>query len=249
MVAVLLLTVLFLMGRNYLNHSKKEKELAAKKEIKKENIDSINGVINESATHVIQVLKTVKKLYNNIVNNLADQNLDKLKKNEKNIIKLNEEIEQLRNNVFYFIKSLEKNSVEASQFYIIVLGYLEDITQSIDYISKVSYKHVNNNHKALNKEQIKDLKGIAKGLNNAISEISKSLEDRNFDTISILIEKKQALLGSVSELIEKQIQRIRTVETSAKNTTLHLSVIMESKDLITSLINISELYNDIRSRV
>jgi len=249
MVAVLLLTVLFLMGRNYLNHSKKEKELATKKEIKKENIDSINGVINESATHVIQVLKRVQKLYNNIVNNLADQNLDKLKKNEKNIVKLNEEIEQLRNNVFYFIKSLEKNSVEASQFYIIVLGYLEDITQSIDYISKVSYKHVNNNHKALNKEQIKDLKGIAKGLNNAISDISKSLEDRNFDTISILIEKKQALLGSVSELIEKQIQRIRTVETSAKNTTLHLSVIMESKDLITSLINISELYNDIRTRV
>lgn len=249
MVAVLLLTVLFLMGRNYLNHSKKEKELATKKEIKKENIDSINGVINESATHVIQVLKRVQKLYNNIVNNLADQNLDKLKKNEKNIVKLNEEIEQLRNNVFYFIKSLEKNSVEASQFYIIVLGYLEDITQSIDYISKVSYKHVNNNHKALNKEQIKDLKGIAKGLNNAISDVSKSLEDRNFDTISILIEKKQALLGSVSELIEKQIQRIRTVETSAKNTTLHLSVIMESKDLITSLINISELYNDIRTRV
>ncbi|NIJ44252.1 phosphate/sulfate permease [Wenyingzhuangia heitensis] len=249
MVAVLLLVVLLLMGKNYINHSKKEKELAAKKIIRKDNINSINGVINESTGHIVQVLNRVQKLYNNVVVNLADQNLDKLKKNDKHVTKLNEEIEQLRNDVFYFIKSLEKSSVEASQFYIMVLGYLEDISQSISYISKVSYKHVNNNHKPLNKEQIKDLKFIMKGLEDVLQEIIQILESHEFENISTTIEKKQTLLDNVSDSIEKQINRIRTVETSAKNTTLHLSIIMESKDLVNALINLSELYSDITAGI
>ena len=46
----------------------------------------------------------------------------------------------------------------ASNFYITVLGYLTDITQSLDYIGKVSHKHINNNHKKLKYNQIKELK-------------------------------------------------------------------------------------------
>ena len=249
MVAILLLTVLFLIGRNYLKHSQKEKEKEAKKAIKKETIDTINGVINESSDHIIQVLGRVQKLYSNVVNNLADQNLDKLKKNDKHVTKLNQEIDELRNDVFYFIKSLEKSSVEASKFYISVLGYLEDISQSISYISKISYKHVNNNHKPLNKEQISDLKAIMKGLESVLNDIAVVLKERNFDEISNIIEKKQALLENVSDSLGKQIDRIRTVETSPKNTTLHFGIIMESKDLIMALINLSELINEIQSNV
>ena len=58
------------------------------------------------------------------------------------------------------IKSLDETSVQASRFYIMVLGYLQDVAQSISYISRASYKHVNNNHKNLKKGQLKDLKNI-----------------------------------------------------------------------------------------
>jgi len=246
-IAVLLLTVLFLMGRNYIKHSQKEKEKQAKKAIKKETIDTMKGVIDESSEHIIEVLNRVKKLYSNVVNNLADQNLDKLKKNDKHVNKLNKEIDELRNNVFYFIKSLEKSSVEASKFYISVLGYLEDISQSISYISKISYKHVNNNHKPLNKGQIKDLKSITKGLNNVLGDITEVLTSQNFKEISVILEKKQILLDNVSQTLGNQIDRIRTVETSAKNSSLHFGIITESKDLIMALINLSEAIHDIQS--
>ena len=249
MIAILLLTVLFLITRNYIKHSQKEKEKEAKKAIKKETVDTINGVINESSDHIIQVLGRVRKLYSNVVINLADQNLDKLKKNDKHVNKLNQEIDELRNDVFYFIKSLEKSSVEASKFYISVLGYLEDISQSISYISKISYKHVNNNHKPLNKEQIVDLKSIMSGLETVLNDISQVLENQSFEKVFAIIEKKQTLLDNVSESLGKQIDRIRTVETSAKNTTLHFGIIMESKDLIMALINLSELINSIQSSV
>lgn len=247
MVAILLLTVLVLISRNYIIHSKKEKEKEVKKAIKKETINTLNGVINECSEHIVQVLGRVKKLYSNVVNNLATQDLEKLKKNDKHVNKLNREIDDLRNDVFYFIKSLENNSVEASKFYISVLGYLEDISQSISYISKISYKHVNNNHKPLNKAQINDLEDITDGLKDILTGISSVLKTQNFGEMSTLLEKKHTLLDNVSQSLEKQIDRIRTVETSAKNTTLHFGIIMESKDLIMALINLSELINEIQS--
>ena len=59
------------------------------------------------------------------------------------------EIDELKSNVFYFIKNLDDNSVEASKFYILILGYLQDMVQSIEFITSNSHSHVNNNHKKL----------------------------------------------------------------------------------------------------
>ena len=51
---------------------------------------------------------------------------------------------QKRNHIFYFIKNLDESSVRASDFYISTITHLTDVSQSLDYISKVSHKHVNN---------------------------------------------------------------------------------------------------------
>ena len=73
-----------------------------------------------------------------------------LKKNKKDVKSLSEEIEDLRNDLFYFIKNLDESTIKgASNFYINVLSLLQDIAQSLEYISKVTFKHINNNHKAL----------------------------------------------------------------------------------------------------
>ena len=43
----------------------------------------------------------------------------------------------ISNNIFYFIKNLDASSVSASKFYIDVIGDLQDVAQSVSFISKV----------------------------------------------------------------------------------------------------------------
>jgi Na+/phosphate symporter len=167
-----------------------------------------------------------------------------LKKNDKHVSKLNDEVNTLKDEAFYFIKSLDDSSVEASRFYILVLGYLQDISQSISYISKASYKHVNNNHKNLKKGQIKDLKTIDYELEEILTNIEQIFNERSFDNLNDILSKKQNLFNHVSESIEKQINRIRTEETSAKNTTLYFGNLLETKDLIAAIMNLLELYQE-----
>ena len=243
-VGLILLLVFFIIVRNFIKHRKEEKEKAEKRVIKRAELITVKEVIDETSDHISEVVSRVNKLYTNVVNDLSMHDLNKLKKTEKHVTKLNNEVEALKDEAFYFIKSLDDASVEASRFYLLVLGYLQDISQSISYISKASFKHVNNNHKNLKKGQIKDLKIINNELSDMLKKIGSTFEERNFDNIANVVSEKQELFNHVSRSIEKQINRIRTEESSAKNTTLYFGNLLETKDLISAIMNLLELYQE-----
>ena len=243
-IAVLLLLAGFLLIKSYLTHSKKVKEQNKKRSIKRAELKTISGVIDESSGHISEVIKRVDKLYTSVVNDLASHDLNKLSKNDRHVKKLNKEINELRDDVFYFIKSLEDSSVKASRFYIMVLGYLQDVTQSIEYISASSFKHVNNHHKNLKKTQVADLKSINDKLHELLNQIESDFNDKNFSNISNILEEKNDIINHVSTSIDNQINRIRTEETSPKNTTLYFGILLETKDLISALMNLLQLYQE-----
>jgi Na+/phosphate symporter len=239
-----LIIVIILLSKNTIAHRKKSKEIQRRTYIERSELITINGVIEESSDHISEVAIRINKLYTNVVDDLANHDLKKLKKTDKFVSKLNDEIDELKDNVFYFIKSLDETSVQASKFYIMVLGYLQDAAQSISYISRASFKHVNNNHKNLKKGQIKDLKEINIQLNSILGKVSAVFKKRDFDNLNDIIKEKNQLLLDVSTSVEKQVARIRTDETSAKNTTLYFSILLETKDLIKALMNLLETYEE-----
>jgi len=245
-VGILLTLVAIIISRNSIKFAKKQKE-AKKQRIKDRNeLISINGVIDESSNHISEVIKRVNKLYTNVAKDLASHDLNKLKKNDKQISKLNDEVDKLKDEVFYFIKSLDDTSAEASRFYILILDYLQDISQSISYISKASFKHVNNNHKNLKKSQIDELKIIDTELDKMLSKIEIAFETKDFDDLGSIISDKQELLQHVTNSIEKQVNRIRKekTETSPKNTKLFFGILLETKDLLTAIMNLLEVYQE-----
>ncbi len=244
MIPILLLVVALLIGRNTLIHKKKSKEVESKIHFKRAELITINGVIEESADHIAGVATRVNKLFTNVVDDLATHDLNKLRKTDKHVGKLNDEIDELKDGVFYFIKSLDDTSVQASRFYILVLGYLQDVAQSISYISSASFKHVNNNHKNLKKDQLADLKHIDTTLSKLLDDISVTFESRDFNKLEVIINEKKQLLKNISSSIEKQVARIRTDEASPKNTTLYFSILLETQDLVSALMSLLETYEE-----
>ena len=146
---------------------------------------------------------------------------------------------------FYFIKNLDESTIKgASNFYINVLSLLQDIAQSLEYISKVTFKHVNNNHKALTFNQIRELKEISLQLETLFERTKFAFSKNNFQEITSILDSKQVLLESVREKIDNQISRTKSEESSPKNTTLYFSLLTETKDLIKSNMAMLELYNE-----
>lgn len=244
MLGVLLSAAAFLLIRNYVLHNRKAKEAKAEDSLQKAESSSVQGVIHESADNIANVLKRGNKIYTSAINGLAKQDLQMLKKNRKNTSKLSDEIDELRDNIFYFIKNLDESSIGASNFYINILGYLQDITQSLEYISKASLKHVNNNHKKLKFNQIKELKQVDEALELLFNKTKEAFDSRSFEEIGSVLANKEAIFQLVRQKIQTQVERTRTEESSPKNTTLYFSVLLETKDLLNATMNLLEEYHN-----
>lgn len=241
-IAVLLLITLALLIRNYLAYKNNSGAKVDSSTLKKSESKTVQGIIEESADNISHVVSRTNKIYSEVLSGLAKQDLKKLKKSKKGVEKLNAEIEELRDHIFYFIKNLDDTSVRGSSFYIIILGHLTDIAQSLELITKKSYKHINNNHKALKFNQIKDLQEIDASFDTLLSDIVSTFDKREFEKLEGILKRKEKAFEDISAMIHKQIVRTRTEESSPKNTTLYFSLLTETKDLVTGLISLMDEY-------
>jgi phosphate/sulfate permease len=247
-IGILLTLAFLLIGKNYLSHSKKMKETKLEEKLQKAESNTIIGLIEESATNVALAMKRGSKIYTQSIDGLAKHDIDTLKKGKKGISKLDKEVEDLRGNIFYFIKNLDESSVGASNFYITALSYLQDMTQSLEYISKAGFKHVNNNHKKLRFNQIKDLKETDQYVEKLFVEVREIFESRNFGNLTSLLMGKEELLLKLDQKIAKQVERTRSDESSPKNTALYFSLLLETKDLLQATMNLIETYDKYANR-
>lgn len=243
MIAVLIFFAILLLVRNYIKGKNKTNNGVIEESLVEAESSSLQGVIHESAKNISKVTSRSSKIYNNVIKGLSRHDLSELKKNKKQISKLSEEVDSLKDKLFYFIKNLDESSLGASNFYINLLGYLQDITQSIEYISKVSHKHINNNHSKLTLNQIRDLLAIQEVMSGLFETISSSFKNKSFKEIEGILKDKSKSIGLIEDKIETQISRTRSSEEkSPKNTALYFSILQESKDLMKEIMSLIEDY-------
>jgi phosphate/sulfate permease len=241
--AFMIVVAIFFYRSNQM-HKKKIKEEEVLMSLKREDIVSIHEVINESSNQIANIVKKANGIYSGVINGLGLQDLPSLKENKKGVKKLEKQVDELKSNVYYFIKNLDETSVEASKFYILILGHLQDITQSLSYITLNSHSHVDNNHKQLKFNQTRDLKSVQQQILQLFKDIENIFENKDFDNIDKVLNQKEAVLNTISELIQKQIERIRTTENSPKNSKLYFGLLLETNDLIKATMNLLELFKE-----
>ena len=143
-----------------------------------------------------------------------------------------DEVNDLRNGVFYFLKGSKETSVSSGRFYISLLGVIYDLVEDLSYLSNVSYKHVNNNHSGLKKTQIQDLNEIYESLSSVFKEgieaFSLEFSEKEFQDVLVQKSENFDLLNSK---IDAQILRTQS-ETSPKTTALYFNMLIRTKDLI-----------------
>jgi len=243
-VAILLLIAAILIVRNYLSHKKKTSGQVDHTSLKKSASKTVQGIIDESADNVAKSMYRTSRIYQGVVEGLSNQDASALKKMRKRVTKFEDEVETLRNHLFYFIKNLDDTSVRGSNFYIMVLANMTDMVQSLDFIAKKSFKHIDNNHKPLSKGQIEDLREIEASLSKLLVDVETAFKSQSFGDLSACLERETEMIALISDKIDAQIARTRKEEVSPKNTTLYFNVLLESKDLVKGTMRLVEEYHN-----
>ncbi|MCO4749888.1 MAG: inorganic phosphate transporter, partial [Flavobacteriales bacterium] len=243
-IAVLLIVAVGLLLRSYRSHKRKVANIGVVAGLRKFESKTVQGIIDESADNISNAMGRVAKSYGAMIDGLANMDESELNNNRKRVDKLDGEVEGLRNHLFYFIKNLDETSVRGSNFYITILAYLTDMAQSLEYLAKKSYSHVNNNHKALHPDQLHELRTIGSDVNVVVLQVKALFESRDFDGLGTVLEAQEAVLARISDVIDAQISRTRTEESSPRNTTLFFNLALETKDLVKALMSLVEEYRN-----
>lgn len=239
---VLFAIALVLIIRGHNKRKRAAKELIEDELFKKAQSTSIQGIIQESAPNVVTILKRAGKSFSSTLEGLTKFDIKQLKKAKYTTEKLEDDVEELKDHIFFYINKLKGHDVGASRFYLFVQDKFQDISQSLELMSKASLKHVKNNHKELKFNQIRDLKEIEAKVLTLFGSTIAEFQTGKLDQLEKLLAQKQDLLNFVSERIEKQIERTKEPGTSSKNTNLYFTILLESKDLIIATFDVLELY-------
>lgn len=248
-ITALILIAIFMLFRSQLAHKKSQKAQAVTDEILKAESSTIQEILDESSDNIATVLKRTKRIFMDTFEGLLQRDLTTLKRARKESNKLDVEVEGLRNNIFYFIRNLDDKAMGASKFYINLIGNLQDVSQSLEYITKSTTKHINNNHKSLKFKQVKDLKEIIDECHDLFDKTQSVFKSKQFTDLERIIVRMQLLITMIEDKIQVQVERTKDKEESPKNTTLYFGVLTETRDLINAFIEVaSKFYTEYDAR-
>ena len=231
-ILIILGIILLLIFRNFVNHKKETQKKVDQSILSNTQSDSFSGILEESSRNIGSVISQTYDIYDNVIKGLSKSDLRALSVAKKNAQELLDEVNDLKNGIYFFLKRMDETSVSATRFYISLLGIMSDLIEDLIYISNVSHQHVNNNHAALKDKQIQDLNDIFESLSSVFKEgiqaFNLEFSDKEFN--DVLIQKSQNF-DLLNQKIEDQILRTKA-ETSAKNTALYFNILIRTKDLI-----------------
>ena len=242
-IAVIIFIILLIIGKNYIQHKKDNKAVIEEELALIVESNSFQGVIKETGTTLERVMAKSFDVFSLIISGLATNEIKSLELARKKSKKLAEEIEGLDNQLFYFIRNLEESSLAASNFYIELLQYLHDLSEDLTYLTKISYNHLNNNHRKLKLAQIRELMSIENNLKSTSKEAREAFKhQQNINEFLDVLAEKEKIFELIDDKINTQIERTREEETSPRSTALYFNFLIRTKELITHKFELVEKY-------
>ena len=242
---VLVILVGYVLTKNYFLHKERRIKEIEEEELEMIESKSIKGVIFESSKNITKFSKRVNKLFQKTFEGLASKDISTLKENQTTVSKLDKDVDLIANNVFYFIKNLDEASKEsASDFHMKILGGLENITLSMQTITKSIYKHFNNNHRGLTYNQLRELKELEDDMNNFFGKIVQTFEKRKYEEIKSIFSIKESLVKSLNKKIKSQVSRTKDKDSGPRNTRLYFEFLNKTQNIVSEYLKILELYSE-----
>ncbi|MCT1526585.1 inorganic phosphate transporter [Sphingobacterium hotanense] len=245
---IALVVLALLLYRNAKSHDKKIKAKALQElNLDKSDILSLQQVMETSANQISETFSKANIFYKDAIDSLIKEDLEALKINKKLTKKLMNDLNSTNNSMYNFIRNLDDSSVKGSRYYIISLGYLQDMIENVAVINSNALNHVDNNHKTLRISQAKDLKYVVERLGDWFSKINMAYKRQDFSKMDSLIDEREDIQEYINNLLDKQIDRIRTSENSPKNSRLYFSILLETNELLSSTYKLLRLHKEFAS--
>ena len=188
--------------------------------------------------HVCSSMEKVTLIYDRTIVAVFKENRKVLRDMVREAEEFYHSTRQQKYEIMPLLRSLEDSDVRTGHYYVQVVDYISETSKALLHITRPCYKHVDNNHTGLSKEQVYDLKCINDRVEEIFGQINNMLRTRSFDSMEVVLNKRDEMFDLIDEVMQNQLRRLRDTGGSSSANMLFFNILTETKTMILHSRNI-----------
>ncbi|MBO7198801.1 MAG: inorganic phosphate transporter [Alistipes sp.] len=216
------------------------------KEVEESAVAKISDTLKQSpeealiayTEHVCASMEKVTLIYDRTIVAVFKENRKVLRDMVSEAEEFYHSTRQQKYEIIPLLRTLEESDINTGHFYVQVVDYISETSKALLHITRPCYKHVDNNHSGLTKEQVYDLKCINDRVENIFGDINHMLRTRSFEQMEEVLTKRDELFNFIDEVMQNQLRRLRDTGGSSSANMLFFNILTETKTMILHSRNI-----------
>ena len=192
----------------------------------------------EYTEHVCSSMERVTMIYDRIIVAVFKENRKVLKDMVRESEEFFQSTRQQKYDIMPLLSDLKESDVNTGHYYVQVVDYISETSKALLHIARPCYKHVDNNHTGLSKEQVYELKRINDRVEEIFSDINTMLRTRSFENMESVMTKRDELFDLIDEVMQNQLRRLRDNGGSSSANMLFFNILTETKTMVLHSRNI-----------
>ena len=188
--------------------------------------------------HVCASMEKVTMIYDRTIVAVFKENRRVLRDMVREAEDFYQSTRQQKYELLPLLRNLEDSDVNTGHYYVQVVDYISETSKALLHITRPCYKHVDNNHTGLSKEQVFDLKRINDRVEEIFGEINNMLRTRSFEQMDRVLNMRDEMFDLIDEVMQNQLRRLRDTGGSSSANMLFFNILTETKTIVLHSRNI-----------
>ncbi len=238
-IGILLAITTWILYKTHVYHAKEVKKEKHTASIHHQTDDHL---WNNLAKHILHLFPKIKNLFHDVLDNIATNKDNALKKDVKSAIELTDYSKIIKTQIHDMFVALPEEALDHGEKYVQAIDYLRKVTTALESIATQARDYALNQHPDLTHAQKEELEEIQKQYKDIFSEIETVFSKQNFDLIEHFDRRLHDIMTTIEDFKKAQLTRIKQNELGVRNTTLYLNILLETKNIAMYLVKIIHLW-------
>ncbi len=233
-ILILLALSIYILLRTHAFHKKRsEKQKKMESEMMNASFEVLSSCEDEVKNSIIKVSEMLYLTYSNFFK----ENHKELKKLRKQSKRLNQEINEIRENVPNTLKKFKETEVVCGHHYAHVVAYMKEMGNALQHIIQPAFYHLDNNH-PLDKNQTAALKDFNARIREFFNFAIALLKNRNFENLGELVRRRDEMISLANEIFLSRVKILKKTHKGSKESVTYMEMLVETKSLLLHVVHL-----------
>ncbi len=233
-ILILLVLAIFILLRTHAFHKRRAEK---KEKIDSEIITASSQVLSSCDEEVKKSIVNVSKILYLSYSNFFKEKHKELKKLRKDAKHLNKSIRKIQESIPATLQKFKETELESGHFYVQVVAYMKEMSNSLVHIIQPAYDHLDNNH-ALDKEQTESLKQFNEKASEFFNFALNILQNKNYKSMEELSARRDEMINMINDILRHRIKILKKTQKGVKLSVTYMEMLNETKNLF---LNVTHL--------